>query len=274
MGSYSKRRKMIMIFKTLFLTCLLFAGSLFCQELQGSQEMFRMRESWLSAISKPQEQSPEVFAWFSKIPQWRFNAITRFAYQDKLEQHLDSLLDKAPTNMPISFWLAPKDSSSNLIEALESRNFMFSSSYPTMSWDVKSTDAPELDIRSVTIEEFYEVYAACYGYSEEIKQASINVLQDKSGELFLGYLEGKPVGTVTFFVQGDTGVVFNLATLPEYQRRGVGRAMMHHIMNQASMRGLKKLVLNSSSAAEKLYYSLGFQKVDEVIVYIRQPLAE
>jgi ribosomal protein S18 acetylase RimI-like enzyme len=259
--------------KTILLTSLLFAGSLFGEELQGNQEMFKMRENWLSAIAKPQEQSDEAFAWFSKIPHWRFNAITRFAYKDKLEEHLDSLLDKALTHVPISFWMDPKDSNSTLIEALESRNFVFSARYPTMSWDVKPTDAPELDIRSVNIEEFYEVYAACYSYSEEIKQASINVLQDRGGELFLGYLEGKPVGTVTFFVEGDTGVVFNLATLPEYQRRGIGRAMMHHIMNQASARGLKKLVLNSSSAAEKLYYSLGFQKVDEVIVYLRQPPA-
>ena len=207
------------------------------------------------------EQSDEAFAWFSKIPQWRFNAITRFAYQDKLEEHLDSLIDKAPTHVPISFWMGPKDNNAALIAALESRNFAFSARYPTMSWDVQPTETLELDIRSVNIEEFYEVYAACYGYSEEIKQASINVLQDRSGELFLGYVEGKPVGTVTFFVEGDTGVVFNLATLPEYQRRGIGRAMMHYIMNQASARGLKKLVLDSFSALPKNFTTaLDFKK--------------
>jgi hypothetical protein len=42
-------------------------------------------------------------------------------------------------------------------------------------------------------------------------------------------------------------------------------------MNQASKRGLKKLVLNSSSVAEKLYYSLNFQKIGEVVVYVKKP---
>ncbi len=248
---------------------LLFAGTLLCEELQGNREVLKMRENWLSAIAEPLEQSSEAFAWFSTVPHWRFNCILRFSYEDKLEEHLDSLLDKALPNMPISFWLDPKESNPALIEALKSRNFVLGACYPAMSWDVKPTDAPQLEIRSVNIEEFHEVYAVCSHYTEELRQATINLLQDRSGELFLAYLEGKPVGTGTLFVHGEVGMVFHVATLPEYQRRGVGRAMMHYIMNKAVDRGLKKLVLNSSSVAEKLYYSLGFQKVDEVLVYLR-----
>lgn len=78
------------------------------------------------------------------------------------------------------------------------------------------------------------------------------------------------MGTGTLFIQGDKGAVFHVATLPEYQKRGVGRAMMQFIMHQASNRGLKKLVLVSSHVAERLYLSLGFQKVDDVEIYIRE----
>jgi GNAT superfamily N-acetyltransferase len=211
-------------------------------------------------------------AWYSTVPHWRFNCIIRFAYEDQLEEHLDSLIGKALPNAPISVWLDPKDNNTALIEALKSRNFVVGGCYPSMSWDVEPTEAPQLDIRAVNIEEFLDTYAVCYSYSEELKQASINLLQDRSGELFLAYLDGKPVGTATLFVHGDIGMVFHVATLPEYQRKGVATAMMHYIMNQASNRGLKKLVLNSSSAAEKLYYNLEFQKVDEVVVYVRDPL--
>lgn len=260
-----------MMLKTLFFTCLLFAGSLFCEELQGNREVLKMRENWLSAIAEPQEQSPEVFAWFSTVPHWRFNCILGFSYEDNLEEHLDSLINKALPNVPISVWMDPKDNNSAFIETLKSRNFALGGCYPSMIWDVQPTDAPELDIRPVNVEEFHEVYAVCSHYSEELKQAAINLLQDRSGELFLAYLEGKPIGTGTLFVHGEVGMVFHVATLPEYQRRGVGRAMMHYIMNQASNRGLKRLVLNSSSVAEKLYYSLGFQKVGEVTVYLRDP---
>ncbi len=257
--------------KNVFLNCLLIAGSLLCGKLQGSQEVLKMREDWLSAIAEPQEKSRDVFAWYSTVPHWRFNCIIRFAYEDQLEEHLDALINKAPPSAPISVWLDPKDNNSAFIEALKSRNFVLGGCYPSMSWDVQPTEAPELDIRSVNIQEFFDVYAVCYSYSEELKQAAINLLQDRSGELFLAYLEGKPVGTATLFVHGDIGMVFHVATLPDYQRRGVATAMMHYIMNQASNRGLKKLVLNSSSAAEKLYNNLEFKKGDEVIVYLRDP---
>ncbi len=259
------------LFQCILSVLVLFTGSLFSGELQGNQEVLKMRENWLSAIAEPQEQSREVFAWFSTVPHWRFNCIINFSYEDKLEEHLDALIDKAPQSVPVSVWLDPQDDNAAFIEVLKSRNFVVGGIYPSMSWDVQPIEVPDLDIRAVNVEEFHEVYAVCSSYSEELRQGAINLLKDRSGDLFLAYLDGKPVGTGTLFVHGDVGMVFHLATLPEYQRRGIGRAMMHYIMNQASKRGLKKLVLNSSSVAEKLYYSLNFQKVGEVVVYVKKP---
>ena len=40
--------------KNVFLNGLLIAGSLLCGKLQGSQEVLKMREDWLSAIAEPQ----------------------------------------------------------------------------------------------------------------------------------------------------------------------------------------------------------------------------
>lgn len=78
------------------------------------------------------------------------------------------------------------------------------------------------------------------------------------------------MGTGSLFVRHGLGMVMHIAILSEYQKRGIGRAMMQYIMHQASERGLKKLVLYSSHVAEKLYYNLAFQKVGNAEIYIRE----
>jgi ribosomal protein S18 acetylase RimI-like enzyme len=201
----------------------------------------------------------------------RFNCILRFSYANDIEAHLDSLIGKAPSNVPIAFWMDQKDSTPELIQALKNRNFVSAGFYPAMSWDVTSVEAPELEVQPADIELFHEILATCLHYNEGVKQGSLNLLRDKGGEHFIVYLEGKPVGTGTLFAKGEIGAVFHVATLPEYQKRGVGRAMMQFIMNKASEKGLKKLVLHSSHVAEKLYHSLGFQKIDDVEIYYREP---
>lgn len=257
-------------FKTLFLILMFFARPVSCEELKGNQEVIGLTESWLSSIGEPQEDTPEAFAWYSSIPHPRFNCILHFSYRDHLEKHIDELIGKAPSNAPITFWLDPKSCAPGLREVLKNRNFIPAGSYPSMSWDVTPTPSPKLEIRDADMEIFHEILGASLHYSEEVKQGSLRLLREKKGEHYIVHLDGKPVGTGTLFIQGDIGAVFHVATLPEYQKRGVGRAMMQFIMHQASNRGLKKLVLVSSHVAERLYLSLGFQKVDDVEIYIRE----
>ncbi len=139
-----------------------------------------------------------------------------------------------------------------------------------MSWEVRSTDLPKLEVREADLEIFHDILGSCLHYNEEVKQASLNLLRGKNGEHYLIYLDGKPVGTGTLFVDNGMGMVAHVATLPEYQKQGVGRAMMQYLMNRASEHGLKKLILYSSHVAEKLYRNLGFQKIGEAEIYIRE----
>ena len=256
--------------RVLSLILMIFFRQISCEEIKG-QEIIGMTESWLSSMREPQEQSREAFAWFSSIPHPRFNCVLHFSYVEEIEEHLDSLIDKAPSDAPIAFWLDPKSSSLQLIEALKNRSFVSVGCYPAMSWDVKPTDSSQLEVRVADMEVFHEILVTCLHYNEEVKRGSLDLLRERGGEHYLIYLEGKPVVTGTLFIEGELGAVFHLATLPEYQKRGVGRAMMQFLMQKASDRGLKKLVLHSSHVAEKLYLNLGFQKIDDVEIYIRQP---
>lgn len=59
------------------------------------------------------------------------------------------------------------------------------------------------------------------------------------------------------------GIVEDVAVLPEFQRRGVGRAMMEHARTQCRLAGCYKMTLSSGlprEGAHRFYDALGFER--------------
>ncbi len=57
---------------------------------------------------------------------------------------------------------------------------------------------------------------------------------------------------------GKCGYLMNIYALPEYRRMGVGREIVSFLIKDAQLKNVKKLSLESSEMAEKLYQSTGF----------------
>jgi GNAT superfamily N-acetyltransferase len=57
---------------------------------------------------------------------------------------------------------------------------------------------------------------------------------------------------------GEYGYVFNVATDPDYRRRGYSRACIEALLDWYRERGVHKIDLKASAAGEPLYRSLGF----------------
>ncbi len=57
---------------------------------------------------------------------------------------------------------------------------------------------------------------------------------------------------------GKCGYLMNIYALPEYRRMGVGREIVSFLIKDAQLKNVKKLSLESSEMAEKLYQSKGF----------------
>ncbi len=88
--------------------------------------------------------------------------------------------------------------------------------------------------------------------------------------LFVAEQEGRAVGVflanqiVSVEKGGETLWIEELYVTPGARRRGVARAMLDHVANEARRRGLRALdleVVPSQQAAFALYRSLGFQDV-------------
>jgi GNAT superfamily N-acetyltransferase len=75
---------------------------------------------------------------------------------------------------------------------------------------------------------------------------------------FIAREDGKPVGLVGMIDYGRMAYIGALAVLPEYQSRGIGRALMEHVIAYVHSRGPRVMLLEATPAGARLYPKLGF----------------
>lgn len=231
-------------------------------------DILKHLESCYDAMLPAAEKSEQAFAWYSDIPHPLFNVVTRLSCKD-VATKVDALIGQAPAGNPVSFWVHPANRAEGLVEILKERGFASIITCPLMTWAVRSGVAPEVDIRSAdeNREGFNQITGVVSHFDENLKQKFGEILKNFDSENYLIFLEGKPIGTGILFAKGKVGGIFNLAVLPEHQKKGFGRAMMEFLMQRARELHLEQIVLLSSPIAEKLYLDLGFKKIFDIDIY-------
>ena len=62
--------------------------------------------------------------------------------------------------------------------------------------------------------------------------------------------------------------VYNVATMPDQQRRGYGEAVMRYAVSEAQKEhGIERTILQSTPAGLRLYERMGYRKITRVSVY-------
>jgi ribosomal protein S18 acetylase RimI-like enzyme len=85
---------------------------------------------------------------------------------------------------------------------------------------------------------------------------------------YVGYWNQVPVSTTAIVMGGGAVGVYNVATLPEHQRRGYGEAVMRHaVANAQKEHGIERSILQSTPAGQRLYERMGYRTVTRVSVY-------
>jgi N-acetylglutamate synthase-like GNAT family acetyltransferase len=90
---------------------------------------------------------------------------------------------------------------------------------------------------------------------------------DKGGEIFLAVKNGEVVGCCALVHHPDTGryELAKMAVSPKAQGAGIGTKLGHTLIDYALSKGIRSLYLEANTrlvASVKLYYSLGFKKVE------------
>lgn len=85
-------------------------------------------------------------------------------------------------------------------------------------------------------------------------------------KLILGKMHNAAASTVLVYC-GETAGIYMVATLPEYQKRGIGKAMMGYAEQLIYKLGYPATLLHSTQSGLPLYKSLGYTSYDTNVLF-------
>lgn len=92
----------------------------------------------------------------------------------------------------------------------------------------------------------------------------VQLEEDVLGLHFGFFVEGKLVSIVSCFINDDEMQFRKLATLEEYQGKGIGSELVKYILQLAKEKKLKKVWCNARVSKKAFYEKLGLQDTGQV----------
>jgi len=118
-----------------------------------------------------------------------------------------------------------------------------------------------------------QIVATCDGMSEEIvramnqRMAHVGYGDEHPLHLFLGLLHSTPVSTAALHLNHGIAGIYEVATLPDARRQGIGAAVTLAALHLARDRGYRVASLFASRMGLPVYARLGFEVRDPLTVY-------
>lgn len=125
-----------------------------------------------------------------------------------------------------------------------------------------------------TLDDWMTVSAAGYGMPLPMAQIWRDAYWAQGLEIsapsqhFVGYLDDRPASAGTLLFSPGMAGIFDVATPPQFRRRGLASAVTHAAMRIARERGFRRACLQASSQGFGLYDKLGFVTVFTELEYI------
>ena len=94
----------------------------------------------------------------------------------------------------------------------------------------------------------------------------------KGAKCYLAYVDGKPVGISGLFSVRKTGGIFNVGTLEEYRRRGIGTTLTAYAVRDSIKEGNTLHILHTGKGgnAERLYRKIGFETDHTITWFVKK----
>lgn len=79
--------------------------------------------------------------------------------------------------------------------------------------------------------------------------------------------DGRLAGRAWSIADGEVAGIYDMEVWPEFQRRGLGRALLRTVCDAARVAGASRAVLNATPEGERLYSAEGFGHIGRGITY-------
>ena len=222
-------------------------------------------------------EEPDVLWFFSGLPFHLANGIVSASFP---KEHSEEVLDErlrqlAAKQVPMAWLVGPSTRPVDLGSRLQSRGWVLGDVAPGMAVELQILDESFSSPPSLTIEHMHNAeslrrWLRVMTVGSEIPEAGFALLlelvsrhgftSDPSVHYYLGWLEDKPVATSLLFLGGGVAGIYNVATLPDVRRQGIGSALTLAPLLQARTWGYGIGTLQSSPIGLHLYQRLGFQE--------------
>ena len=256
--------------------------------MEGDPDLVREAdENFIASFRKLAEHVPEgktqedrsVFSFITGLPLSLFNGcvVTQEASSAELAA---SLAWVVAHDVPFSVWIAEK-----LAAGLADVPISFGlerdpSLYPGMVLHPIPQARPQrpgvavVPISEPRLDEFINVLEEG-GLSAELAQRLISpsFAADSDVRLFVGRLDGRPVGTSIAIRSRDASGVYNVGTLPVARRRGVGSALTWAAVEAGRAWGCDTIVLQSSIMGLSMYSDMGFRTVAPYVAFAKSSVS-
>jgi ribosomal protein S18 acetylase RimI-like enzyme len=218
----------------------------------------------------------EVFWFLTGLPDATFNSIM---YANLGPGRIDAVVGelyelRAAHGVPMNWLIGPTSRPPDLAAQLLARGFTHRVDLTPMTRSLVSS-LPEVDpVPGFTIERVADSAALTEWIDAELRgfetdgemAAGLAAMRRGMGlwpriptRYFLGRLDGEPVATASLLLAGGIAGIYDISTVPEARRRGIGTFMTVAMLHEARALGFETAFLQPSEMGEPLYRRLGFR---------------
>jgi len=218
----------------------------------------------------------ELFWYVTGLPDAAFNSVMYANLApDRVDAAVDELFRLRETHaVPIGWLVGPSSRPLDLPEQLLARGLQHHVDLTPMTLALVSVPAeaapvPDLTVEPVTSDEALEewIIAETRGFEStgalaqgmEALRRGMGIGHGLPLYHLLGRLHGAPVATATVLLAGGIAGIYDVSTVPDARRRGIGTVMTVAALQAARARGYEIAFLQPSAMGRSVYERLRFR---------------
>jgi GNAT superfamily N-acetyltransferase len=228
---------------------------------------------------------PDLLWTITDIPFPLFNDVlrVRVAPEDVNATIKTSINRCKSRNVPMMWWTGPSTSPVNLGTYLARHGFSQEEDETGMAVDLMKLNEDISTPTGLVIDQvsdmemlnlWIHIFSISFGIPKPFDNAFLDLFASISAGArlsvynYLGRQDGKPVATSTLFLSAGVAGIYNVATLPDARRQGMGAAMTLFPLLEAQALGYQVGILQASEMGKSVYQQLGFQECCKIRQYI------
>lgn len=229
-------------------------------------------------------ESDEIQWSLTHYPYPMFNSVMRARLtEERVDTMIETVLAQAKKRrVPLAWWIGPSTQPANLSQHLEKYGFVFADAALGMAADLTRLPAetPVMDFAiqetndAATLRQWCQISNTVFEMPSPVAEIFFDFLthmNNRTHRAFLGAHRGQPVSTSMLILVAGVAGVYNVATLSNARRRGIGFAMTHAAMMEARKAGYRIATLQATEEGVGVYRRLGFREYCKFSQYLWSP---